>query len=175
MPLGLRGWCVMPIPPCGRSARARAIDRAELLAALLSAYDELPADARPFAELMELIGRSIRPRIVTIPRLTDDQRIEEIARMMGGAHVTQGCFGLAIGGTRAGCLRWRLRSLRHALSRKRLDALTDRAKSLGAAGLLLSTTLFFVMPLGQFVRPGFWPPVSPTSSARRWPPPAAWS
>ena len=39
--------------------------------------------------------------------------------------------------------------------------LADRKASfvIGASGLLLSTTLFFVMPLGQFVRPGFWPPV----------------
>jgi hypothetical protein len=39
--------------------------------------------------------------------------------------------------------------------------LADRKASfvIGASGLLLSTTMFFVMPLGQFVRPGFWPPV----------------
>ena len=39
--------------------------------------------------------------------------------------------------------------------------LADRKASfvIGASGLLISTTLFFVMPLGQFVRPGFWPPV----------------
>jgi hypothetical protein len=37
--------------------------------------------------------------------------------------------------------------------------LADRKASfvIGASGLLLSTTLYFVMPLGQFVRPGFWP------------------
>jgi hypothetical protein len=28
---------------------------------------------------------------------------------------------------------------------------------IGAGGLLLSTVLFFIMPLNQFVRPGFWP------------------
>ena len=30
---------------------------------------------------------------------------------------------------------------------------------IGAAGLLLSTTLFLVAPLGQFARPGFWAPL----------------
>lgn len=37
--------------------------------------------------------------------------------------------------------------------------LADRKAAfvIGASGLLLSTTLFLVMPLGQFVRPGFWP------------------
>jgi hypothetical protein len=37
--------------------------------------------------------------------------------------------------------------------------LADRKATfvIGAAGLLLSTTLFFVMPLQQFVRPGVWP------------------
>jgi pimeloyl-ACP methyl ester carboxylesterase len=33
----------------------------------------LPEHIRPLAELMETIGRSIKPRVVTIPRLTDDQ------------------------------------------------------------------------------------------------------
>src|SRR4051794_110008 len=37
--------------------------------------------------------------------------------------------------------------------------LADRKATfvIGAGGLVLSTTLFLVMPLGQFVRPGFWP------------------
>ena len=37
--------------------------------------------------------------------------------------------------------------------------LADRKATfvIGAGGLLLSTVLFFIMPLGQFVRPGFWP------------------
>ena len=38
-------------------------------------------------------------------------------------------------------------------------ALADRKATfvIGAGGLLLTTTLFLVMPLGQFTRPGFWP------------------
>jgi hypothetical protein len=38
-------------------------------------------------------------------------------------------------------------------------ALADRKVSfvIGAGGLLLSTTMFLIMPLDQFVRPGFWP------------------
>jgi hypothetical protein len=38
-------------------------------------------------------------------------------------------------------------------------ALADRKATfvIGAGGLLLSTAMFFAMPLGQFVRPGFWP------------------
>jgi hypothetical protein len=37
--------------------------------------------------------------------------------------------------------------------------LADRKATfvIGAGGLLLSTVLFFIMPLSQFVRPGFWP------------------
>ena len=37
--------------------------------------------------------------------------------------------------------------------------LADRKASfvIGAGGLLLSTTMFLIMPLDQFVRPGFWP------------------
>jgi hypothetical protein len=37
--------------------------------------------------------------------------------------------------------------------------LADRKATfvIGAGGLLLSTVLFFIMPLNQFVRPGFWP------------------
>lgn len=34
---------------------------------------DIPADLRPMTDLMEAIGRAIRPRVVTIPRLTDDQ------------------------------------------------------------------------------------------------------
>jgi hypothetical protein len=38
-------------------------------------------------------------------------------------------------------------------------ALADRKATfvIGAGGLLLSTVLLFIMPLSQFVRPGFWP------------------
>jgi hypothetical protein len=38
-------------------------------------------------------------------------------------------------------------------------ALADRKASfvIGAGGLLLSTAMFLVMPLEQFLRPGFWP------------------
>ena len=38
-------------------------------------------------------------------------------------------------------------------------ALADRKATfvIGAGGLLLSTTLFLITPLGQYVRPGFWP------------------
>jgi hypothetical protein len=37
--------------------------------------------------------------------------------------------------------------------------LADRKATfvIGAGGLLLSTTMFLIMPLDQFVRPGFWP------------------
>jgi pimeloyl-ACP methyl ester carboxylesterase len=38
---------------------------------------ELPAAVRPLTDLMALIGRSFKPRVVTIPRLTDD----ELARL----------------------------------------------------------------------------------------------
>lgn len=34
---------------------------------------ELPAELRPMAELMETIGRAIKPRVVKIPQLTDEQ------------------------------------------------------------------------------------------------------
>ncbi len=34
---------------------------------------ELPETIRPLAELMEAIGRAIKPRVVNIPRLTDEQ------------------------------------------------------------------------------------------------------
>lgn len=34
---------------------------------------ELPEVMRPLAELMETVGRAIRPRVVSIPRLTDEQ------------------------------------------------------------------------------------------------------
>src|SRR5688500_9771260 len=37
--------------------------------------------------------------------------------------------------------------------------LADRKATfvIGAGGLLLSTTLFLITPLGQYMRPGFWP------------------
>jgi pimeloyl-ACP methyl ester carboxylesterase len=34
---------------------------------------DIPADLRPMTDLMEAIGRAIRPRVVTIPRLSDDE------------------------------------------------------------------------------------------------------
>ena len=46
--------------------------------------------------------------------------------------------------------------------------LADRKATfvIGAGGLLLSTTMFLVMPLGQFVRPGFWPRLTLVAGAR---------
>lgn len=37
------------------------------------APDVLPDSLRPFAGLMDSIGKAVRPRVVTMPRLTDDQ------------------------------------------------------------------------------------------------------
>lgn len=37
------------------------------------APEELPTDVRPMADLMETVGRAIKPRVVKIPQLTDEQ------------------------------------------------------------------------------------------------------